>query len=103
MVLVHSIPSGVLGIARYLRPEIRVASWVGQLGQRSVPRDVEALTEGASHVVLVRIHDVGAPAPEEDWLRANATIVEERQQNAGHVITFVPRRGERFAWPMRER
>lgn len=88
LVLVHSIPSGVLGIARYLRPDVRVASWVGQLQQRRVPDDVTALTEGASRVVLVTIHEVGAPAAEEAWLRAHATVVEERQQNAGRIVIF---------------
>lgn len=96
VVLVHSIPSGVLGVSRYADPEMPIASWVGQLGQRRVPESIEALTAGASTVVFVRIHAVGAPAPEEEWLRNNATVVHEAQQQRAHLVTFRPRSGPRF-------
>lgn len=98
LVLVHSIPSGVLGIARYLTGATMVASWVGQLGQRRVPGDVEALTEGRAKVIVVRIHEVGEPAPEESWLRDNARLMDESRRQAARLSVFQPRSGERFAW-----
>jgi hypothetical protein len=94
--LVHSIPSGVLGVSRYADPDVRIASWVGQLRQRRVPESVEALTAGASTVVFVRIHAVGEPAPEEEWLRSNATVVGEVVHAKARLITFRPRTGSRF-------
>ena len=98
LVLVHSIPSGVLGIARYVNGSTMLASWVGQLGQRSVPDDVEALTEGRARVIVVRIHEVGAPAPQESWLRVHARLVDESRREAARLSVFEPRSGERFAW-----
>ena len=94
--LVHSTPSGVLGVSRYADPDARIASWVGQLGQRRVPESVAALTTGSAVVVFVRIHPVGAPAPEEDWLRDNATVVREAQRDAARLVTFRPPSGSRF-------
>jgi hypothetical protein len=98
LILVHSIPSGVLGIARYMTDATVVASWVGQLGKRRVPADVEALTEGRAKVIVVRIHAVGEPAPEESWLRDNARLVDESRREAARLSVFRPRTGERFAW-----
>jgi hypothetical protein len=98
LVLVHSIPSGVLGIARYLNGATMVASWVGQLGGRRVPTDVQALTEGRAKVVVVRIHEVGEPAPQESWLRAHARLIDESRREAARLTTFQPRSGERFVW-----
>jgi mannosyltransferase len=87
-VLVHSIPSGVLGIARYLDGDVPMAAWVGQLGSRRVPEDLEALLAGRDRVALVRIHDVGEPAPEEGWLRANARLIGERRFPRATVVYF---------------
>ena len=98
LVLVHSIPSGVLGIARYANGATMMASWVGQLGQRRVPADVEALTEGRARVVVVRIHEVGEPAPQEAWLRVYARLIDESLQQNARLSTFRPRSGERFVW-----
>jgi hypothetical protein len=98
LVLVHSIPSGVLGIARYVNGATMVASWVGQLGQRRVPADVEALTEGRAKVIVVRIHEVGEPAPQESWLRAHARLIDESRREAARLSAFQPRSGERFVW-----
>jgi mannosyltransferase len=98
LVLVHSIPSGVLGIARYANGATMMASWVGQLGQRRVPADLEALTEGRAKVIVVRIHEVGEPAPQESWLRVHARLVDESRREAARISAFRPRSGERFVW-----
>src|SRR5262245_59368711 len=98
LVLVHSIPSGVLGIARYVNGATMMASWVGQLGRRRVPADAEALTEGRAKVILVKIHEVGEPAPEDAWLRAHATLTDESRQQGARVSVFRPLSGERFVW-----
>jgi hypothetical protein len=98
LVLVHSIPSGVLGIARYVNGATMVASWVGQLGRRHVPADAEALTEGRAKVIVVRIHEVGEPAPEESWLRLHAKLVDESGRQAARLSAFQPLSGERFVW-----
>jgi mannosyltransferase len=98
LVLVHSVPSGVLGIARYVNGATMMASWVGQLGQRRVPADAEALTEGRAKVILVKIHEVGEPAPEDAWLRAHARLIDESRQQAARISVFRPLSGERFVW-----
>jgi hypothetical protein len=88
LVLVHAIPSGVLGVARYLERDVPMAAWIGQLGQRRVPEDLDALLAGRARVALVRIHDVGAPAPEEDWLRDHATLLGEEQRESARIAYF---------------
>jgi uncharacterized membrane protein len=96
VILVHSIPSGVAGIARYLeragasRTGVGFASWVGQLGRRRVPEDLRALAAGRRRIILVRIHDVGEPAPEESWLKQNGRLVETRTIQSGTIQYFVP-------------
>jgi hypothetical protein len=77
LVLVHSIPSGVLGIARYFNGSAPMSSWVGQLGNRPVPESMQALARGRPCISFLKIHEVGEPAPEEDWLRANVVVVGE--------------------------
>jgi len=105
LVVVHSIPSGVSGVARYLEeagpsePPPSFASWVGQLEQRRTPEDVRRLAAGFRRIMLVKIHDVGEPAPQEDWLRQNATLVDERYLEAAHILYFVPRGADVFSEP----
>jgi hypothetical protein len=96
LILVHSIPSGVLGIARYANGPAMMASWVGQLRGQSVPESVHALAAGRRRIFLVKIHEVGAPAREEDWLRANAVVFRELRMGAAHIVEFIPRNAETF-------
>jgi 4-amino-4-deoxy-L-arabinose transferase-like glycosyltransferase len=98
LVLVHSIPSGVLGIARYVNGATMMASWVGQLGQRRMPTDAETLTDGRRKVIVVKIHEVGEPAPEDAWLREHARLVGESERQGARMSVFRPLSGERFVW-----
>lgn len=88
LVIVHSIPSGIAGIARYLPAGTPVAGWVGQLGQRRMPEDIRALSMGRRRIALITIHEVGAPAPEADWLRAHAGSIEEFAYSNARVLYF---------------
>ena len=108
VVIVHSIPSGVVTTARYIEearersprggPPVEMASWVGQLGRRRVPQDIEALTAARERVFFFRMHAIGEPSPELDWLDANAKRVSRRkihESTDGELIVFVPRAGSR--------
>jgi hypothetical protein len=78
LVIVHSIPSGVIGVARYVDPRTPMASWVVQLGARTVPADAEALVTGRCRVAVVRTHDLASGQSELDtWLRAHAVLDRE--------------------------
>ncbi len=96
LILVHSIPSGVLGIARYVSGPAPVASWVGQLGNRRMPESLRTLTAGRKRILFVKVHEVGEPAPEEDWLRANATVHGEKHPGVGLLVDFRPNGAETF-------
>lgn len=87
VVVVHSIPSGVLGVARYVHNPMLLYSWVGQLGQRQVPEDLDALP-ARGRIILVKIHAVGEPAPEEGWLRSHARLLEELRMQSAQVLLF---------------
>jgi len=93
LVLVHSIPSGVLGLARYYDGPAPLASWVGQLGQRAVPESLLSLAHGKHRIHLVRVHEVGAVATEEEWLRSNARLVADGKRDAATICRFEPAAG----------
>ena len=96
LILIHSIPSGVLGIARYADGPAELASWVGQLRTRRVPESIHKLAAGRTRVLFVRVHEVGEPAPEEDWLRANAVVSHETRLGSARIIDFQPLHAETF-------
>lgn len=96
LILVHSIPSGVLGIARYADGPAPIASWVGQLGTQQVPQSLLRLAAGRKRILFVKVHEVREPAPEEDWLRAHATIAHEAHPRADTLIDFRPVNAETF-------
>src|SRR6266487_3513171 len=96
LVLVHSIPSGVLGIARYANGPAALASWVGQLQTRRVPESLNVLAARRTRILFVKVHPVGEPAPEEQWLRTNAVISKETRIGSARVIDFRPIGSETF-------
>lgn len=88
VVIFHSIPSGALAVADYLRPDLPVAVWVQQLGTRTVPASVDSLVRGRRRVFVVDIHAVGAPDVEADYLREHGTIELERRIGAARLLEF---------------
>ena len=75
LVLVHSIPSGVIGLSRYLPRDVPMASWIAPLGLRRVPEDLERLLAGRRRLALVQVHNLAQPAPAEAWLRAHTRLL----------------------------
>jgi hypothetical protein len=58
---------------------------------------VAALVEDRHRVFLVKIHDVGEPAPQEAWLREHGKVaLEEKPSDWSSVTVFEPRQGETF-------
>jgi hypothetical protein len=74
LVLVHSVPSGVIALSRYLARDVPLASWIEPLGLRRVPRDLERLLAGRARVALIQVHHLGKASPTEPWLRAHARL-----------------------------
>lgn len=93
LILMHSIPSGVLGLARYLPPEANIAAWVAQLEQRTMPQSLETLVSGHERVGLVAIKTVGARVPTRKWLRQNG----RRLTGLAGADVFVPRQANTFS------
>jgi hypothetical protein len=96
LVIVHSIPSGVVGVARYMTASVPLAAWVGQLHRRQIPEDLEALLPSRRRVILVRVHHLGEPAPEEEWLRRHARLLEQRKLESADLFYFAPRDAATF-------
>jgi hypothetical protein len=88
VIIVHSIPSGVIGVARYIGSNTPIASWVVQLGERHVPDDMERLLSGTWRVALVKIHDMGEHSPAEAWLRDNVTLEHQDTLHASTKILY---------------
>lgn len=105
LVIVHSIPSGAIGVARYMDGRdassrgVALSPWVGQLGRRRVPDDLAIMLAGRGRARLVLVHSVGEPAPEEEWLRRNATLVGENRLGSAAILDFVPVATGRFPVP----
>ncbi|HVQ30484.1 MAG TPA: glycosyltransferase family 39 protein [Vicinamibacteria bacterium] len=101
VVVVHSIPSGVCGVARAMiragsGPGVSMASWVGRLRAGWDLRELQGLARGRRRITLVKVHTVGEPAPQEGWLRENARLVFERRVQNAEVLVFEPSAGETF-------
>jgi hypothetical protein len=91
VVLIQSIPSGVVGLARYLTSETSLASWVVPLGTRELPGDLDRLLAGRRRVALVKVHGLGAAAPAEAWLLAHARLLRHELFPAfTEVLYFAP-------------
>jgi hypothetical protein len=98
LVLVQSIPSGVVGVARYLSPETPMASWVEPLKSLQAPADLEQLIAGRQRVVFVKVHELDGNAPAEEWLMAHAKLRHHARFPAFiNVLFFTPAGGGRFA------
>jgi hypothetical protein len=79
LVLVHSVPSGVIALSRYLQRDVPLAAWIEPLGLRQVPRDLERLLAGRVRVALIQVHHLDQPSPAEPWLREHAKLT-------GHLV-----------------
>lgn len=97
VVILSSIPSGVVGVARYLDDEIPVVSWVDRLGTRDW-RDTERLVAGRRRVALAEVTHLGAASPARRWLEAHGR--QEAQDtfrySSSQIVYFVPDSGEVF-------
>ena len=98
LIVVHSIPSGVLGVARYSNKTTPIAAWVQQLGHRSVPASIESLVRGRSRVLFVLVHPLGEPVEEEQWLRQNSKVGRDGWKDRIKVTDFRPRQGKVFGF-----
>lgn len=97
VILVHSIPAGVLGIARYTDTAARIASWVEQLKTRRIPMSIEQIADGCPRLWYVWIeHSLRESRPELDWLRQNAELVSSKRAEAITVMEFRPKNAESF-------
>lgn len=95
LVIVHSIPTGVMSLARYSQTQAQMVDWVDQLGTRTLD-SAAGLVKGMRHVFLVRIHEVGRSAPIEDWLREHAHVVRDERWGNSKLLEFRPRQGDAF-------
>jgi len=91
LILVHSIPSGVLGLARYSEKSSAIGVWVEQLGQRRVPESIQNLIAGRSRVFFVLAHPLGEPVPEEQWLRLRSIVSHDGWRQRIKVTEFRPK------------
>ena len=58
--------------------------------QRRVPEDIQALAGHGRRIVLVKMHAVGEPAPQETWLRDHAELTERLVIESAEILYFVP-------------
>jgi hypothetical protein len=77
LILVHSVPSGVIGLSRALTRELPFLVWIEPLGLRR-PDDLSSLLRGRRRVALVQVHNVGLASPAERWLREHGRLIDRR-------------------------
>lgn len=96
LVLVHSVPSGVIAVSRYLQHDVPLAAWIEPLGLRQVPADLERLLAGRARVALIQVHHLGKASPAEPWLRQHARLTGhqvydgDRAALTGDVAALAP-------------
>jgi hypothetical protein len=74
LIIIHSIPSGVLGVARYMQSSTPIVSWVVQLKGWRIPDDLTRLAHSRRRIALAKIHDLNEPSPAETWLSENRSL-----------------------------
>jgi hypothetical protein len=91
LIIAHTIPSGVLGLSRYIKTDTPIASWVVQLKQRKVPDDIQRISSSYNRVALVKIHDLNEPSPAEAWLLQNESLQnrETLNQSRSEILYFL--------------
>ena len=77
LIVVHSIPSGIVGVARYLGTPRPMTVRVGQLQRPVEAGRARFAVRGAARIFLVKIRAGGGVAPHEERLRRTATLVAE--------------------------
>jgi hypothetical protein len=99
VVVVHSVPTGVVGLARYLKRGIPLVSWVEPLGLRQAPSELPLLLADRRRVALVKIHDLHRPSPAEAWLRVHARLIRRDvfNRSGAEVLYFEPSNGPTFS------
>lgn len=93
VIVVHSIPSGITSLARYMESDTPIYAWVGQLGERKASEDPAALLDRYPHIIFIEVHSLGVPAVEEAYFRKHANVLEEVKHGNGRIVQF--RRGDR--------
>ena len=88
VVVMHSIPSGVTSLARYMESDAPIYAWVGQLNERTVPDVAAALMQRYELVILIDLHAVGEPMPQEAFFREAGEVVEETKVGGARIIEF---------------
>ncbi len=96
LIFVHSIPSGILAMARYSDRTSMIAPWVPQLGGHSGPDSMQRLVAGKSRIFYVLAHPLGESVPEEQWLRARSIVGQDGWTDRIKVIEFRPTAGGTF-------
>jgi hypothetical protein len=85
LVLVHSVPSGVIALSRYLQRDVPLAAWIEPLGLRQVPRGLERLLADRARVALIQVHHLDKPSPAEPWLREHAKLTGHQVYDTDRV------------------
>ena len=93
VLIVRSIPSGVLGIARYMKSDTPVYSWVEQAGGRG-EAEVERLMQDFCRVVLLSIHPVTDVNTVEPLLRARGIAISQEYVRQIPLTYFRAAKGE---------
>lgn len=96
LILVRSIPSTVLGIARYARTPAALASWIAPLGMRQVPESLRELARGRTQIILIQMRERREPVPEQDWLRGHTLVTDQRKLGSAEIVKFRPLKGDTF-------
>jgi hypothetical protein len=84
LVLVHSVPSGVIGLSRALARDLPFLVWIEPLALRR-PADLPTLLAGFRRVALVQVHNLGLASPAEAWLREHGRLAGHRVYDATSV------------------
>ena len=88
LVIVHSIPTGLIGLARYLDGSLAVYPSVPRINNGTAPPDIHRLTTRYDRFAFVGFHDLGTESAYESWLSAHTQLVGREQIGGVRVAYF---------------
>ncbi len=91
LVIVHSIPTGVIGLARYMKPSTAIYPSIARVSNTPTRAEIDQLTAAYSRFAYVRFHDLGTASTFDQWL-AEVTRPDGGDQLGRVRIAYFTRR-----------
>jgi len=88
LLIVHTIPTGLIGLTRYLDDRFDVFPSIIRINNAASTADIERVTAGYERFAYVRFHDFDVASAYEAWLSQHAAATGTEQLAGVHIQYF---------------